>query len=214
MIYLEETFNLMPASPETMDIFVEFAQEKLVPSCQRLGARLVAAWYSDAETFGQVMQVLEFDDLAALGAFRAKAADDEVWAACEARLEELAPVRRSRLMEGLSPVPPETTRAAAAESTESPLGAYSLAILEVNPGMMPQFIAGLEASVKTLPIVASWRTIVGRQNEVTDVWKGALRQSGYQPAEEGTKHFFRGLREIAPRERLLVVYPLPYSPLR
>ena len=80
--------------------------------------------------------------------------------------------------------------------------------------MMLQFIAGLEASVKTLPIVASWRTIVGKQNEVTDVWKGALRQSGYQPAEEGMKQFFRGVRELAPRERLLVVYPLPYSPLR
>jgi hypothetical protein len=49
---------------------------------------------------------------------------------------------------------------------------------------------------------------------VTDVWKGALRQSGYQPADEGTKQFFRGVRELAPRERLLIVYPLPYSPLR
>ena len=25
MIYLEETYNLVPASPETMDVFVEFA---------------------------------------------------------------------------------------------------------------------------------------------------------------------------------------------
>ena len=214
MIYLEETFNLMPASPETMDIFVEFAQEKLVPSSQRLGGRLVAAWYSDAEVFAQVMHVSEFDDLAALGTFRARAADDEAWAACARRLEELAPVRRSRLMEGLSPVPPETTRAAAAQSAESPLGAYSLAILEVNPGMMPQFISGLEASAKAFPIVANWRTVVGKQNEVTDVWKGAFGQAGYKPADEGTKQFFRWVRELAPRERLLIVYPLPYSPLR
>ena len=214
MIYLEETFNLMPASPETMDSFVDFAQEKLVPCYERLRGHLVAAWYSDAEVFAQVMQVLEFDDLAAFGAFRAAAAGDEGWMECARQIEELAPLRRSRLMEALGPIAPETTRAAAAESTESPLGAYSLAILEVNPGMMPQFIAGLEASVKALPIVASWRTIVGKQNEVTDVWKGALRQSGYQPAEEGMKQFFRGVRELAPRERLLVVYPLPYAPLR
>lgn len=214
MIYLEESFNLVPASPETMDTFVDFAQERLVPCYERLGARLAAAWYSDAEMFAQVRQVLEFDDLAALGAFRAKASDDEAWMECAKRIEELAPVRRSRLMEALGPVPPEALGKAAAESQESPLGAYSLAILDVNPGMMPQFITALEASAKALPIVASWRTIVGKQNEVTDVWKGALRQSGYERAEEGMKEFFRGLRELAPRERLVIVYPLPYSPLR
>ncbi len=214
MIYLEETFNLVPASPETMDTFVDFAQEKLVPCYERLGGRLVAAWYSDAEVFAQVMQVLEFDDLAALGAFRAKASHDEGWAECGRLIEELAPERRSRLMEPLGPIAPETLRRAAAESRESPVGAYSLAILEVMSGKMPQFISALEASAKPLPIVASWRTIVGKQSEVTDVWKGALRQSGYQPADEGTRQFFRGVRALAPRERLVVAYPLPYSPLR
>jgi hypothetical protein len=214
MIYLEETFNLVPASPETMDTFVDFAQEKLVPCYERLGGRLVAAWYSDVEVFAQVMQVLEFDDLAALGAFRAAASDDEGWTECERRIEELAPERRSRLMEALGPIAPETLRGAAADSQESPVGAYSLAILQVMPGKMPQFIAALEASAAALPLVASWRTIVGNQNEVTDVWKGALRQEGYQRAAEGMKQFFRGLRELAPRERLVVAYPLPYSPLR
>ncbi len=214
MIYLEETFDLTPASPETMDAFVEFARDKLAASWQRLGARLVAAWYCDADVFGQVMHVLEFDDLAALGSFRTLAAADAEWAACEARLEELAPARRSRLMEALGPISPEATRAAAAESQKTPLGAYSLAILDVSPGKMPQFIAGLEASAKALPIVASWRTVVGKQNEITDVWKGALRQASYSPAAEGMKQFFRDLRELAPRERLRVVYPLPYSPLQ
>ncbi len=157
---------------------------------------------------------LEFDDLAALGAFRAAASADEGWLQCERRIEELAPERRSRLMEALGPIAPETLRGAAAESQESPVGAYTLAILDVIPGKMPEFIAALEAGAKALPIVASWRTIVGKQHEVTDVWKGALRQSGYQRADEGTKRFFRGIRALAPRERLVVAYPLPYSPLR
>jgi len=30
MIYLEETLNLVPASPETLDTFVGFAQEEFV----------------------------------------------------------------------------------------------------------------------------------------------------------------------------------------
>lgn len=213
MIYLEESLNLTPASPETLDAFVEFAQGRLVPAYQRLGARLVAAWYSDTESFCRVMHVLELDDLGAFGAFRAKASDDSAWAECESRLEELAPERSSRLMELLGPVPPETLHESAAQSQQSPLGVYSLAVLEVAPGKMPQFIAGLEASARMLPIVASWRTIVGKHNEVTDVWKGAIRQSGYQPADEGANQFFRGLRELAPRERLLPVFTLPYSPL-
>lgn len=214
MIYLEETFDLMPASPETRDAFVAFAQEQLIPCSQRLGARLVAAWFCDADLFGQVMHVLEFDDLAALGSFRAQSAADAEWAACKARLEELAPAWRSRLMEALGPIPAEATRAAAAESQTTPRGAYSMAILQVSPGKMPQFIAALEASAKALPIIASWRTIVGTQDEITDVWKGALGQAGYSPAAEGMKQWFRDLRELAPRERLRVVYPLPYSPLQ
>ncbi len=213
MIYFEEKLNIVPASPETTDSFVSFAKEKLVPCYERLGARLVAAGYSNAEVVYQVMQVWEFDDLAALGAFRARASDDETWIQCQERLEELAPERSTRLMETLGPIPPKTMVEASAQSQESPLGAYSLAILNVNPGMMPQFVAALE-EMKALPIVASWRTIVGKHNEVTDVWKGALGQSGYQPAQEGMKQWFRDLRELAPRERLVVVYPLPYSPLR
>jgi len=213
MIYLEETFDLEPASPETCDRFVEFAQDSLLPAYQRLGARLAAAWTCDSERFGQVKQVLEFDDLGALGAFRHEASNDESWVACAATIEDLAPVRNSRLMESLGPIPPETTHAAAAESQSSPVGAYSLAILRVNPGMMSEFTKMLETVAGTLPIVAAWRTIAGRSDEVTDVWKGAMGQGGYQPATEALKPFFRNLREIAPDERLLNVYPLPYSPL-
>jgi len=213
MIYLEETFDLEPASPETVDRFVEFAQGSLLPAYQRLGARLAAAWTCNSERFGQVKQVLEFDDLGGLGAFREEASNDESWVACAATIEDLAPVQNSRLMESLGPIPPETTHAAAAESQSSPVGAYSLAILQVAPGMMSEFVEFLETEGSPFPIVASWRTIAGRSNEVTDVWKGALGQGGYQPANEAQKPLLRRLRELAPSERLLNVYPLPYSPL-
>ena len=57
MIYLEETFSLSPACPETLDSFVEFARESFVPVAQRLGARLVAAWFSNVELFSQATQI-------------------------------------------------------------------------------------------------------------------------------------------------------------
>lgn len=213
MIYLEETLNLSPASPETLDTFVAFAQEQLSPAWQRLETRVAAAWYSNTEWVCQVTQLLEFDSLAAFEEFRSKASQDAAWGEHEVRLEELAPERRSRLLEPLGPVPPETLHEAAAQSQQSPLGAYFLAVLEVAPGKMSQFIAGLQSSAGTLPIIASWRPVVGNPNEVIDMWKGAMPQSGYQPADDRTKEFFRPLREVAPRERIVPVIPIPYSPL-
>ena len=214
MIYLEETLNLFPPSPETLDTLVGLAREQLLGLCRQLGVRLVAAWYSDVELFCQTTQIFEFEDREALRAFRIRASRERAWGEYLARLEELAPERHSRLLESLGPVPPETLHEAIAQSQEAPLGAYTLAILEVAPGRMSDFVAGLTEGAKNLPIVASWRPIAGRPNEVIDLWKGALRQSGYQPADDRSRQFFRTLRERAPRERLVTVYTLPYSPLR
>lgn len=214
MIYLEETLNLSPASPETLDTLIDLAGEKLSSLCERLGLHLVAAWYSDVEFFCQVTHVFEFDDLTAFDRFRTESSGDREWGDFTIRLDELAPERRTRLLEPLGPVRPEILHEAIAQSDESPLGAYSLAILEVVPGKMSDFIAGLEAVASTLPIVASWRPVIGKNNEVIDVWKSALRQEGYQPADDIMKEFFRQLRVIAPRERLIPVYTLPYSKLR
>ena len=214
MIYLEETLNLVPASPETLDTFVGFAQEEFVPVCQRLGCRLVIAWYNDLEWFCQVRQVLEFDDLEALKAFRIRASQDPAWGEYAARLEEIAPVRSSRLLEPLAPIWPEILQQAAAESQETPLGTYTLAILEVAPNQWNEFVAGLSQPLVDFPIISSWRPVAGSPNEVIDVWKGGLRLTGYEPADDNMRQFFRNLRGRAPKERLIPVFALPYSQLR
>ena len=214
MIYLEETLNLVPASPETLDTFVAFAQENFVPVCHRLGCRLVMAWYNDLEWFCQVKHVLELDDLEALKDFRRKASRDVAWGEYAAWLEEVAPVRRSRLLEPLAPVWPDVLHRAAAESQETPLGAYSLAVLEVAPNQWNDFVAGLSQPPPNLPIISSWRPVSGSPNEVIDLWKGALRLTGYQPVDDYMREFFRNLRPRAPKERLVPVFSLPYSELR
>jgi len=212
MIYLEETISLSPASPENLDSFVEFAKLQFVPVYRQLGARLVAAWFSHAEIFSQVTHITEFDDIGALKLFRSKSSQNSDWGKYLAGLEDFAPERRSRILEPLGPVPPETLHQAITESQTTPLGAYYLAILDVSD--MPVFMGELKERSKVLPIAASWRPLAFKRNLVIDLWKGPVRQSAYQPANDSSKSFFRMLRPIAPHEYIVPIFTLPYSPLR
>ncbi len=213
MIYLEETFKLSPASPESLDNFVNFSQEQFVPICADLGVRLVAAWCSHVEFFAQVTQLLEFDDLSALKTFRTKASQNKAWGNYASHLEEIAPERRSRLLEPIETVPPEILHQAIEESQLRPLGNYFLAVLEVASDYMAAFIAGFTDGIKTLPIIASWRPVAFKRNQIIDLWKGSIPMA-YQPADDWSKQFFHNLRIVAPHEYLIPVFTLPYSPLR
>ncbi len=214
MIYLQEIYNLTPATPEILDSFIKIAQELLVPTCKRLGSCLVAAWFSTYEWFAQVTHVLEFEDMNALKDFRIKTSQDKQWGEYSAQLEDFAPERHTRLLEPIGAIPPENLHKAIEESQKKALKVYSMAILEVAPNKMPDFIEGVKMGSNTFPIIASWRPIAGNPNEVIDIWKGAIGPKNYQPAVEGMKEWFRGLRELAPKERLVQIFPLPYSQLK
>ncbi|MHA2400875.1 MAG: NIPSNAP family protein [Promethearchaeota archaeon] len=214
MIYLQEILNLTPATPETLDSFIEDTQELLIPVFERLGGRLVIAWFSTYEWFLQVSHIFEFEDLEALKDFRIKASQDKQWGEYTAQLEVFAPERRTRLLEPIGAVPPEALHKAIEESQKQGLKVYSLATLEVVPNKMTEFIEKVREYSMTFPIIASLRPIAGNPNEVNDIWKGAIGPRNYQPAVEGMKEWFRDLREMAPKERLVQIYPLPYSPLQ
>ena len=218
MIYLEEKFNLMPASPVTIEKFIEFAQKQLVPICESLGARLIAGWYTNSEWFSQVTQIMEFDDMEALKAFRKKTSQDPEWGEYAAGLEEFAPERRSRLLEPLGPVEPKVLHKAIRRSQRKPVKVYLLATLEVAPDKMSEFLSGLEEAAKMVPIIASWRPIGGSPNEVIDLWKGMDFildgfTKGYEPPNDFSREFFTQLRQIAPKEHAELVFTLPYAQL-
>jgi hypothetical protein len=217
MIYLEQTLNITPASPDIRDDYIRLAQKLLIPACERLGARLVCAWNGNYEWVMQTIQIFEFDDIQALKKFRINASQDKEWGEYVAELEVFTPERRSRLLEPIGAVPPEVLHEAIKESQKSPLKAYSMAILEVNPGKMPEMIAGVAAGHKVMPIIASWRPIAGSPNEVIDLWKGDILFSteamAYHPFTK-EQQWVRDLRENAPKERIVPLYPLPYSPLK
>jgi hypothetical protein len=219
MIYLQEVLNITPATPETLDSFIEVAQDLLMPICARLGVRLVVAWFSTYEWFTQVTHLLEFKNIDVLKDFRIKTSQNREWGDYAAQLEVFAPERRSRLLEPIGAIPPATFHKAIEESQKNPLKVYSMGILEVAPNKIADFIEGAKMSSKTFPIIASWRPIAGNPNEVIDIWKGVISSQvigpqHYQPAVESMKEWFRMLREIAPKERLVQIYPLPYSELK
>ena len=214
MIYLQEILNLTPATPEALDSFIEIGQNLLVPVCERLGARLVVAWFSTYEWYYQVTHVFEFADMKALKKFRIKAGQDKQWFEYTVKLEEFAPERRTRLLEPIGAISPDVLHKAIEESQKKALKVYSFATLEVTPNKMTEFVDFVKTLSKNAPIIASWRPIAGNPNEVNDLWKGSLVPKDYQPAVEGMKEWFRKLRELAPKERLVQIFPLPYSELK
>lgn len=214
MIYFEETLNLEPASPVTMDKLVDYAENEIVTACADAGTRIFAAWYSHTEWFGQVRHVYQFEDLASFAKHWDRLEHEPRWVEIEKNLDQMAPQRTFNLLEDLNGIPAEVTQKAVEDSAENPLGKYSLAILHVVPGMLGEFKASLAQSDGALPIVASWRPVTGNRNVFIDVWKGAIGQEGYAPANDAMKAFFENLRPAAPREKVINVYTLPYSALK
>jgi hypothetical protein len=214
MIYLKQHFDIEPASPAGLDRFVELAEQALVPGWARAGGRIVGAWFSSEEWFNQVTQVIAFPDLAALDAARREASGDAQLSEAEGVLETLAPIRRESLLEPLGPVAPEKLDAAIEAAEETPAGVHSMAILEVAPGKMAAFSKLLAAAAGGLPIIASWRDVAGNPSQVIDLWTGDVAGRPYRPNSPGMDAFFGPLRELAPKERTVRLFPLPYSPLR
>ncbi len=221
MIYLEETLNLTPATPVVRDDYVAFASARLMPAYTGLAARLVAAWGCDSERFAQITQILEFDDFGAFGRFREALAADPELAPLTQELDSFAPTRRHRLLEPIVPSFVPVLHDAIASSQDTPLHSYNLAILTVAPGMMKPMSEGLAAisESRALPIAMSWRVVTGNPNEIIDLWKGSLERPGHQTQASFTaggldEAWWQNLRVVAPDERVVPVYPVPYSPLR
>jgi hypothetical protein len=214
MIYLKQSYNLHPASPATRDRFVEVVHESVVPANDQLGARIVGGFFAHEEWFTQIIHVTEFDDFEAFGRYRDEAAKDEQALEAAVRLGELAPEQRLEFLEPLGAIPTSKLHEAITASSDEPVGTYTFAILEVEHGKMDAFSAMLETVQERLPIVSCWRDVSGNANRIIDLWKGDTGRGGYRPADDAQNAFFEPLRKIAPREKMMRLHVMPYSPLR
>jgi hypothetical protein len=185
-----------------------------VPANARLGARLVAGFFAHEEWFSQIIHVTEFDDLAALGQYREAAVGDDQAAKGAGVLAELASEQSLELVEPLGVIAVSKLHEAIEASSKDPVGTYTFAILDVENGKMDQFDALLAAAQDRLPIVACWRDVSGNPNRIIDLWKGDTGRGGYRPTDDGQNAFFEPLRKIAPREKMMRLHVMPYSPLK
>ena len=213
MIFLKQTWNLHPASPATRDRFVEHANDALVPGWASVGGALKGAFFATEEWFHQVIHVTAFEDLAAFDRARQAIESGGEFAELRGTDEALAPERGTALLEDLGPVAAEALDAGIAKAAEKPAGEYTFAILEVDPGRMEDFKKLLGAGAARLPILSSWRDVVGNPAQVIDLWRGNPGQTPYAPSSPQLEAFFGPLREVAPRERMMRLFPMPYSPL-
>ena len=72
----------------------------------------------------------------------------------------------------------------------------------------------LSGAAGDLPIAAAWRQITGPTHRIIDLWTTDTGAPGYAPNTPGMDAFFGPLRQIAPREKMMRLHALPYSPLR
>ena len=153
MIYLQQTFDLHPASPATRDRFVEHAGQTLVPAWAELGGRLKAAFFSTEEWFYQVAHVTAFDDLAAFDRARAAIESDPAFAALRQANEELAPTRGDTLFESLGVVADEKLDEGITLAADKPSGEYTYAILEVAPALEDELLhVGRRPPLVAIPV--------------------------------------------------------------
>ena len=123
------------------------------------------------------------------------------------------------MLEPLSPLFSDKLHEAIGECEKAEIKDFTLAELIIAPGHMDEFINQLEEGASIgIPMVTSLRPIIGNRNMVIDLWKINL-QVGYQPQEFfyeiGYKEeWWNNLRKMAPQERMMTIYPLPYSPLK
>lgn len=214
MIYLKQTYDLSPAAYSTRDRFIDVVNDRLLPANEKHGARLVGAWFAHESWFNQVVHVTEFDDLAAYGAYREAVARDGDACEADAQLENLSADREADLLEPLGPVPAAELQEAIAASEEKPNAVYTFAILDVLPGKMEDFAALLTAGAANLPIAAAWRQLTGPTNRIIDLWTTDTGAPAYAPDSPGMAAFFGPLRQVAPKEKMMRLHVLPYSPLR
>ncbi|WP_022664426.1 hypothetical protein [Desulfospira joergensenii] len=220
MFYLEETLTPIIAMPKTIEAFIRFAEEKMVPLYEANGATLMASWYCNSKTLFQITQTWELNSFDVFTNFFSWAKNGTDWQTLNRELRTLMPQRQIRLLETANDFFSNAFHTAIYESRTQPIKTYTKAVLQMNTELMEGFISRQEEGIRSgLPMISFMCSVTGKSNEVIDIWKGNLQEPGYQKQEfydtvGMTEDWWHWIRANGPQERMVPVFTLPYSPLQ
>ena len=218
MFYLIEKQHLKVASAKNLDRFVESNQ--MVSVYEACDAKLMASWICNAETLMQITNVFELASLeSAIKIYNAFDIDSPFKE--EVQLSNtLISERFWQLFRSCGEKFTEAFHGAIQASQLSPLNSYTIATLHMRQNKLHSLLPKQKAAIDIgMPLIAFMKSVTGRHDQIIDIWKGDLQAAGYQTQEYYdsigmTEDWWDWIRDVAPKEKMVRVSMLPYSPLQ
>ena len=220
MFYLIEKLTLHVATPKNLDEFVAFESNQMLPVYNKYDANLMASWICSAESLMEITNVFEIKSLET--AYKIYDALNH-----DGSIEDIVQFSNSlvskthwQLYRSVGSKFSDAFHQAIETSQSAPSTFYTVATLQMNRNKMPLFLPKQEAAVDIgMPLVAFMKSVTGRHDEIVDIWKGDLQAAGYQTqayyeAIGMSEEWWDWIRDIAPKEKMVKVSVLPYSPLQ
>ena len=220
MLYLIEKLDLQVATAKNLDRFIEIESSQVLPVYEQHDAKLMASWICSAETLMQITNVFEFESFEAIHKIYDAINDTNSYQDVFQLSHSLISQMDWQLYRSCGQKFSEAFHQAIQTSQSAPLQTYTVATLELNPNKMPLLVPKQEAAIDIgMPLIAFMKSVTGRHDQIVDIWKGDLQAAGYQTQAYYesigmSEEWWTWIRDIAPKEKMVKVSVLPYSPLK
>ena len=220
MFYLIEKLNLQIATAKNLDRFIGIESKQILSVYEQCDAKLMASWICSAETLMQITNIFELKSFeSALKIYNALNDAGPFQDAVQLS-NSLISETNWQLYRSCGQKFSEAFHQAIQASQSTPLKTYTIATLELSRNKMPLFLPKQEAAIDIgMPLVAFMKSVTGRHDQIIDIWKGDLQAVGYQTQAYYerigmSEAWWDWMRDVAPKEKMVKVSVLPYSPLQ
>lgn len=220
MFYLIEKMTLQVATPKNLDKFVEFEPNQMLPVYSKCNANLMASWICSAESLMQITNVFELKGLESMNQIYDALNNDSSIEDIVRLSNNLVSETQWQLYQSAGSTFSAAFYQAIEVSQSDPQKVYTVATLQMNRNKMPLLLPKQEAAVDIgMPLIAFMKSVTGTQDEIVDIWKGDFQAAGYQTqayyeSMGMSEEWWDWIRDIAPKEKMVKVSVLPYSPLQ
>jgi hypothetical protein len=220
MFYLVEKLNLQVATPKNLDRFIEIESHQILPVYERCNAKLMASWICSAKTLMQITNAFELESLDSTLKIYDAINDNSSYEDVVQLSHSLISQTDWQLFRSCGQKFSEAFHQAIQASQSTPVRSYTVATLELNRNKMPLLLPKQEGAIDIgMPLIAFMKSVTGKHDQIIDIWKGDLQAAGYQTQAYYesigmSEEWWDWIRDIAPKEKMVKVSVLPYSPLK